>query len=41
MNLSARHMQKAITFAKDIEKETKIKVDYLQLIDEKTRDVMK
>ncbi len=39
VNLSARHMQKAIYFAKDMEKENGIKTEHLQLIDEKTKYV--
>ena len=41
VNLSARHMQKAIYYAKDLEKENKIKVEFLQLVDEKTKNVRK
>ena len=39
VNLSARHMQKAIYHAIDLTKETKKKVDYMMLIDERTKDV--
>lgn len=39
VNLSARHMQKAITYARDISKEKKVKVEYLCLVDEKTKEV--
>ena len=40
VNLSARHMQKAIYYAKDLENEKKKKVDYMTLICEKTKDVI-
>lgn len=39
VNLSARYMQKAIYYAKDLEKEKKKKTDYMILVCEKTRDV--
>lgn len=39
VNLSARHMQKAIYYAHDLSKERKEKVDYMLLIDERTKDV--
>ena len=39
MNLSARHMQKAISYANDLSAEKNVKVDYLCLVDERTKDV--
>jgi hypothetical protein len=33
-------MQQAIYSARDIEKETNVKVEFLQLIDEKTKSVL-
>lgn len=40
VNLSARHMQKAIYHAIDMKKENKKNVDYLTLVCEKTRDLI-
>ena len=40
MNLSARYMQKAISYAIDLSKMKKRKENYMILIDQRTKDVI-